>query len=239
MARISRKDLKKDELRETFSHGADAVVSHRRGLSSIAAVVLVVALAVLGWRYYTQHQTAQAATAFDDAMTIFNARILAAGMPAQPGEVTYSSDDNKYSDASKKFSAIADSYGRTNPGQEARYFDGLSQMHLGHIDQAEKELNAAANSGNSAVEALANFQLAGIYTKLGKTSEGIKIYQDLMANPTVVVPKPMVMLALADVYRQTNPAEAAKVLNQIKTEFPDSPAADEANKRLQMLSGQS
>jgi TolA-binding protein len=60
-----------------------------------------------------------------------------------------------------------------------------------------------------------------------------------MANPTVVVPKPMVMLALADVYRQTNPAEAAKVLNQIKTEFPDSPAADEANKRLQMLSGQS
>jgi predicted negative regulator of RcsB-dependent stress response len=239
VARISRKDLKKDEFREAFTHGSESVVAHRRGLGEIAGIVLIVVLAVLGWRYYSARQTGQAATALDDAMTVFNARIIAPGAPAQPGEVTYVSDDTKYADAAKKFSAIADSYGRTRPGQEARYFSGLSQLRLGHIDLAEKELTTAANNGDPDVQALANFQLANVYTKLGKNAEGIKIYQDLLAKPTVIVPKPMVMLALADVYGRTNPPEAVKVLNQIKTEFPDSPAAEEATKLLEMPAGKS
>jgi predicted negative regulator of RcsB-dependent stress response len=239
VARISRKDLKKDELRETFSHGAESVVEHRRGLGEIAGIVLVIVLAVLGWRYYSAHQTAKASAALDDAMTIFNARILTPGAPAQPGEVTYTDEDNKYADAAKKFDAVADSYGRTRPGQEARYFAGICQLHLTHIDQAEKELTTAANSGDPAVQALANFQLANVYTKMGRNDEGIKIYQGMIAKPTVIVPKPMVMLALADVYKRTNPSEAIKVLNQIKTEFPDSPAAEEANKLLEMPAGKS
>jgi predicted negative regulator of RcsB-dependent stress response len=239
VARISRKDLKKDELRETFSHGAESVVAHRRGLGEIAAIILIVVLAILGWRYYSQSQTAKAETALDDAMTIYNARTLAPGAPAQPGEVTYPTDDIKFADAAQKFAAVANAYGRTRPGQEARYFSGLSQLHLGHIDLAEKELNAAISSGDSDVQALANFQMANIYTKLGRNDEGIKIYQNLLANPTVVVPKPMVMLALADVYERSNPAEAIKVLNQIKAEFPDSPAAEEATKILEMPAGQS
>jgi TolA-binding protein len=172
-------------------------------------------------------------------MTIFDARVLTPGTPAQPGEVAYVSEDNKFEDAGKKFASVADSYGRTRPGQEARYFSGLCQMHLSHIDQAEKELTAAANNGDPDVQALANFQLASIYTKLGRTADGIKIYQDLMAKPSVIVPKPMVMLALADVYEHTNPPEAIKTLNQIKAEFPDSPAAEEATKRLGMAPGQS
>jgi TolA-binding protein len=42
------------------------------------------------------------------------------------------------------------------------------------------------------------------------------------------------MLSLADLYGRTNPPEATKLLNQIRTEFPNSPAADEAQKRLDM-----
>jgi predicted negative regulator of RcsB-dependent stress response len=239
VARISRKDLKKDELRETFSHGAEAMVEHKRGLGEIAAVLAVIVIAILGWRYYSQHQTAQAASALGDAMTIFNARTVAPGTPSQPGEVTYTSDQTKYQDASAKFAAIADHYGRTAPGQEARYLDGLCQLHLNHLDIAEKELTSAADSGNAAVEALAHFQLAQIYTTTGKTAQGIQIYQQLMDKPTPIVPRPIVMLALADVYAHSDPTQATKLLNQIKTEFPDSSAAEEANKRLQMISGQS
>jgi predicted negative regulator of RcsB-dependent stress response len=239
VARISRKDLKKDELRETFSHGAESVVAHKRGLGEIAGILLIMLIAVLGWRYYTQRQTGQAATALNDAMTIYNARVLTPGVPAQPGEVTYTNDDSKFADAATKFAAVADKYGRTRPGQEARYFSGLSQLHLGHIDLAEKEFNSAISSGDSTVQSLSQFQMAKIYTNLGRNDEGIKIYQNLMANPTVVVPKPVVMLALADVYERTNPSEEIKILNQVKTEFPDSPAAEEATKRLEMPAGHS
>jgi hypothetical protein len=47
------------------------------------------------------------------------------------------------------------------------------------------------------------------------------------------------MLALADVYSKTSPSEATKLLTQIKTEFPNTPAAEEANKRLENPVGQS
>ena len=58
--RISRKELKKDELRETLSHGAAAVAAHQRLTWLIGGSALAVLLAVLGWRYYSQRQTAQA-----------------------------------------------------------------------------------------------------------------------------------------------------------------------------------
>jgi predicted negative regulator of RcsB-dependent stress response len=239
VARISRKDLKKDELRESFAHGAEAVASHQGTTAIILGVVIVVALAIFGWRYYSQHQTAAASAQMGEALRIFDARIRGVGEPTQPGEVTYVDEKNKYEDAARKFTTIADSYSRTRPGQQARYFDALCQIHLGRDAQADAELTKLSDSSDADVASLAKFQRAGLYAKNGKSAAAIPLYQSLMANPTVLVPKPLVMLALADVYSRSNPAEATKLLNQIKTEFPNTPAADEATKRLESPAGQS
>lgn len=239
MARISRKDLKKDEFREAFTHGGEAVASHQGLTAIILGVVIVVALAVFGWRYYAQHQTAQASAGMGEALRTYTARIRTVGEPTQPGEITYVDEKNKYEDAAKKFTDLANAYPRTKPGQQARYFDALCQIHLGRDAQAEAELTKLADSGNDDVASLAKFQLASLDVKNGKTSQAIPLYQALMANPTVLISKPVTMLALADVYSKTSPAEATKLLTQIKTEFPNTPAADEATKRLESPAGQS
>ncbi len=62
---ILRKDLKKDEIRESFVHGIESVTSHQQILWFILGTALVVALAVFGWSSYTQRQTAKAAAALD------------------------------------------------------------------------------------------------------------------------------------------------------------------------------
>lgn len=239
MARISRKDLKKDEFREAYAHSAEAVASHQGLTAIILGVVIVVALAVFGWRYYAQRQTASASAAMGDALRTFSARIRAVGEPPQPGEIAYVDEKNKYEDAATKFQGIADSYSRTKPGQQARYFDALCQIHLGRDAQAEAELQKLTDSGSEDVASLAKFQLAALDVKNGKTAQAIPLYQALIANPTVLEPKPLVMLALADVYSKTSSSEAVKLLTQIKTEFPNTPAADEANKRLENPVGQS
>ncbi|HMD30262.1 MAG TPA: hypothetical protein VKG84_00035, partial [Candidatus Acidoferrales bacterium] len=59
-----------------------------------------------------------------------------------------------------------------------------------------------------------------------------KILSGLMDHPTSLVPRARAELALAQLYRKTKPAEAAKIYEQIKKEFPDSPLADEADQRL-------
>ena len=54
---ISRKELKRDEFREGFVHGAEAVATHQKTAWTIAGIVLVIALGIFGWRFYTQRQT--------------------------------------------------------------------------------------------------------------------------------------------------------------------------------------
>jgi predicted negative regulator of RcsB-dependent stress response len=239
VARISRKELKKDEFRESFAHGAEAVSLHKQGFSIALTVAVIIAVGVLGWRYYSQRETAEASTLLADAMKTFDARVRTPETPTQPGEITYPDDKDKYTDAAAKLGAIASHYGRTRPGQQALYFDALCQIHLNNNDVAERNLVSLADSGGPDLAALADYQLASIYASTGKTDQAVKLYQQLIAKPDVLVPKPIAMLALADAYSHSNPAEAVKELNQIKTEFPNSPAADEANKRLSISAGQS
>jgi len=235
VAHISRKELKKDEIRETLQHGAEAVISHQRVVGTILGVALVAGLAIVGWRFYSERQTAKASAALEDAMKVFQARIRAAGEPAETGEVTYVAEKNKYADAAKKFSEVAHNYPRTRPGQVARYYAAVCQEHLDRYDDALKTLKELESSGNEEFVSLARFQEAQIYDRTGKADQGVKLYRQLADKPTVFVPKALVLLALADDLSKSNPQEAAKLYDQLKKDFPDSSIADEADKRLAML----
>ena len=232
---ISRKELKKDEFRETLSHSAEAIASHQRDLWTYGGIAVLVVLVVFGWRYYTQAQTAKGSAALADAMKVYQARIRTAAEPAQPDETTYVDEKNKYSDAVKKFTDVSNRYYRTRPGQLARYYAALSLEKLARYDEAENDLKSLGSSRDESLSALARFKLAQVYDEAGKGPQAVQLYQELTNKPSLFVPKPVVLLALADHYRGSDPAQAAKLYNQVKTEFPDSQAAQEADQRLQLL----
>jgi len=237
---ISRKELKTDEFRETLAHGAEAVLSHRKLTIYIAAAAVVVLLAVFGWRLYNERQTVKAAAAYDDAMKVFKARIRTAAEPADPGEITYSEEKNKYEDAAKKFEAAAQQYPHTRPGQISAYYAGLSLERLNRNEEAAKWLEQVSRGGEEDFSSLARLEMARLDDKTEKAADAEKLYKDLIAKPTVFVPKPVAMLALAEHYRQAkNNAEAAKLYSQIKSEFPDSPIAQQAGQDAALLPGQS
>ena len=234
---ILRKDLKKDEIREKLVHGVESVASHQQALWVVVTAALVAALAVFGWNSYAKRQTAKAAEALDDAMKVFQARIRAPGETAEPGEVAYVDEKNKFSDANKKFLELASQYGRTKPGQIARYYAALSETQLKQYGEAEKNLSQIVSSGDESLASLAKFQLAGVYLQENKGAQAADLFKQLSDKPSVFVPRPMAMLALADYYRKTDPAQAAKLYNQIKQEFPD--AAEEADQGLELLNAKS
>ena len=229
---ILRKDLKKDEIRETLVHGVESVASHQQILWVVITAALVVALGVFGWSSYTKRQTAKASAALDDAMKVFQARVRAPGEQADPGEITYVDEKNKYTDAEKKFLAVASQYGRTKPGQIARYYAALSEIQLKEYPAAESNLNQLTGADPS-LAGLASFQLAGVYVQENKNAQAVEIYKQLADKPSEFVPKAMALLALADQYSKTDPAQATKLYNQVKIEFPD--AAAEADQGLELL----
>jgi len=86
---------------------------------------------------------------------------------------------------------------------------------------------------------MAQYQMAVIYSRIGKPDEAAKIFRALADKPTVLVPRPLVLLELAGVLRTTKPQEAASVYQQLKKEFPDTAIAEAADRGLDALSPKS
>jgi len=233
---ILRKDLKKDEIRESLVHGVESVASHQQMLWVVVAAAIVVAFGVFGWTTYAKRQTEKAAASLGDAMKVFQARIHAPGEQTEPGEISYTDEKNKFGDADKKFLGVAAQYARTKPGQIARYYAALSEIQLKQYATAEGNLNQLSGADES-LAGLARFQLAEVYLQENKDSQAVDLLKALADKPTEFVPKPMALLALADHYRKSDPAQATKLYNQVKLEFPE--AAAQADQGLELLNAKS
>jgi predicted negative regulator of RcsB-dependent stress response len=229
---ISRKELKKDEVRDTLAHGWEALLSHEKFTIFLVVLALVVVAGVYGWRAYAQRQSAGAEAGFSNAMTIYQAQV---GGAQAPGQLAYASDSQKFTAAEQAFSKVATNYKRTRSGQLAAYYAALSDEKLNNTAAAEKWLNGLRNSKDPEIVAMAKYELAGMDVRSGKNDEAVKLYQELIAKPSILVPKPEVMLALANCYRANDPSRAAKLYGQIKSEYPDTPIADQADEALALL----
>lgn len=232
---ISRQELKTDQVQEALSHGAEAVLSHRTGLIYALIVAVIVAGGIFGWRFYSQRQSVKAQAELGDAMQVYEALVVSPGQPPQPNEITYSDPSRKFQDALKKFEAVAERYPRTRSGELAKYYSALCEVHLGQNSQAISALSEIENDSDHDFAAMARFELAQIYDQMGKSEQAVQTYNELLANPSVLVPKPIVMLALAEHYGKSNPSQAAKLYQQIKAEYPDTSAADQADQQLALL----
>jgi predicted negative regulator of RcsB-dependent stress response len=236
---ISRKELKQDKIKETIEHGAEAVISHGQFTAIVVTLVLVIALGYGGWRFYIDRQTVEASSALDTAMKAYQGRIGTAPDPAEPNEPVYPDEQARVQDALKKFSVAADQFSKTNPGKLARYYSALCLEDLERHNQALEELKKISGGSDKELAAMAQYQMAVIYSRTGKPDDAIKMFRALVDKPSVIVPRPLALLELAGVLRQSKPQEAASIYQQIKKDFPDSPLAEQADRGLDSISAKS
>lgn len=236
---ISRKELKQDKIRESFEHGAEAVYSHSQAAGILVAVILIIVVGYAGWKFYSDRQTVQASAALDDATKTFNARIGLSGGSAEASDISFPTEQARSEASLQKFAAVADKYPRTNPGRLGRYYQALALEDLERHNQALEELKKLASGSDKELAAMAQYQTANIYARTGKTDDAVKAYRALADAKSVFVPRPLVLVELADLLRQSNPKEAAGLYQQIKKEFPDTAVADRADRGLDMIAPKS
>jgi len=236
---ISRKELKQDKIRDSFAHGAEAVYSHSQLAGLLVAIVLVAVLGYAGWKFYTDRQTLQASAALDEANKVYSARIGVANASADPNDISFSTEQARSEAALPKFTAVADKYPHTNPGRLARYYEALELEDLERHNQALEELKKISSGSDKELAAMAQYQMANIYARTGKTDDAVKTYRAVAELRSVFVPRPLVLVELADFLRQSNPTEASNLYQQIKKEFPDSPVVERADRGLGMIAPKS
>jgi len=236
---ISRKELKQDKIKETIEHGAEAVISHGQFTFMVVILALAVALGYTGWHFYIQRQTEAASVDFDAAMKAYQGRIASAPDPAEPNEPFYRDEPARAQDALQKFTKVADKYPSTNPGRLARYYSALCLEDLERHNQALEELKKISGSRDQELAAMAQYQMALISARTGKTDDAVKAFRALADKQSALVPRPLVLLELAGLLRNSNPKEAATIYQQIKKDYPDTPIADQADRGLDTLSPKS
>lgn len=232
MPGYTRHDLKHDRLTDATDATVSWAVAHRSKVVGAAIVLGILLLAALGGWYYLQLRNQKASLALGEAVRIYESPLASAGVPPQPGVTTFPSAAERAKAAQQKFQAIADEYRWTKSAEIARYMAGVTAAEAGDTATGERELKAVAGSGNKDLSALAKMALAAVYRSSGRDGEAVAIYDQLAQNPTGSVSKSAALLAKADTLRKSQPAEAARLYQQIRTEDPEGAAGRIAGERL-------
>jgi tetratricopeptide (TPR) repeat protein len=229
----TRYQLKHDRFAEVTGETVHWAVEHRKTITILGLLAVIAVGAILGSWYYLQIQDQKASLEMAQALRTYDAAIVPAGTPPQPGFTTFTSVQERARTAQGQFRTIAQKYRRTRSGEIARYFAALTDVDLGNEAAAEKEFKEIYGSHNQDLAALAKLALANQYRNSGRDAEAIALYKQLIEHPTRSVGKAEVQFEMAALYKSKQPAEAKKIYEQIRKDTPAGPAAEMASAQLQ------
>lgn len=234
MARLTRHELKKDELGTRLSAGMDVFVKHQKKITRVGLIAAASIGLGLVIYLYVRSQQAQAAESFTKALESYHAPVVQTPPQGFTG-VSFKTPEEKYQKALEQFTETAGQFSRYAAGRWARYYAALCQRELGKLAEAEKELQSLARQGSADFSALSKLALAGVYEQTNRAAEADKLLRELEDNPTRAVPKATAQIARADLHRKTNPSQASDLYQQIQKEYTGTAAGDLATERLEEL----
>jgi len=238
VARYTRHQLKEDKFAEAVQGQVSWAVEHGNKLTIAGiAVALVVVIGVAGY-FYLQNRDEKASIALGAALRIYDTQLRPANAPAQPNVLTFTSAAERAQAAQKEFRKVAQDYPHTRSAEFAHYWVGLTAMDMGDYQTAETELKGLTGSRRDELAPLAKFALASVYRSEGKDASAIQLYNELIDRPGTTVPKSTAQIELAGMYESTQPAEAARIYDQIRKDSPNSVAGQIASARAQVVKAQ-
>lgn len=215
MDRITRSKLKGDRFAEEVEHSVEFVAEHRKQVIQYSAIAVVAALIVTGIWYYRDRQHNNREAELAAAMEIMQAPVAPNG---PPGQLFYTTDALKNAAAVKAFTGIIDKHSGSDEATVASSYMGALSMDAGKISDAEKYFQRVADSGNKNYASIGKLSLAEVYLSAGRTADGEKMLRSLYEHPTDFVSKEQGAIALARALSTTNPAEARKLLEPLRTD---------------------
>jgi hypothetical protein len=229
---LTRHDLKDQLQHDQFTDAVSNVVSysssHRQTIikySIIVGLALIlagVAVWISNYRATARQNDLQAAFSVLDIP-------VASDAPGTTGK-TYATADEKNKAAQKAFADVVAKDSGSREGEIAQYYLGTLKAQAGDAKGAESDLNAAANGG-AEVSSLAKIALAQLYLGQKKTAQAENLLRDVINKPTDLVSKPQAQILLAQMLESSNPSEAKKIVQSLRTPN-QSPAVTRALEQI-------
>jgi predicted negative regulator of RcsB-dependent stress response len=224
LARLTRQQLKQDELLTTVEEFENFAKKHYKETIAVMVAIILVAGAVYGFRFWNERQESECNALLGTALKTFHGSVGSAspdlfGGGQDQANPTFPTAQTKYKKALEQFDNVVRRFPRQKAAAIARYHAGLCLAELDDTTAAIRTLQEASRTSDRNIGSLAQLALAGEMVRAGKLDDAAKLYRELQEHPTSTVPQATAMLALADAYRQSRPAQARQIYQQMETKF--------------------
>jgi predicted negative regulator of RcsB-dependent stress response len=212
--RQTRKDLKTDKFAEDVFDVFGWASAHKTEVVRYGAALIALVLIVVGVIYYNRSQAGAREEALSQALRVDDATT---GATVEPTNLHFDTEAEKTKAKIQAFTALSAKYSGTQEGAIADMYLASYAVDGGNQDEAEKRYKRVVDDGPKPYASLARISLSQIYISEGKTADAEKVLRDAMANPSATVSKDEAQLALGELLSKSNPTEAHKLLDPLRT----------------------
>jgi len=225
--KITRRQMKRNELAETVGRTVGYVSQHRRGVSEAAAVGIAAAVLVGGFVLYRTWTDRAAGKALSDALSALETPLAS----EQPGGGSKFSTAMQRSAVAEPLLKKAAAHGATPPGRAAQVI--LAASGAEKPETAVRLLEKAARGGQSETAAAAEIDAAKLLSAQGKSAEAIDRIKRAIESPRSAAPKDALLFTLAQIYEQSGSAADARATYQrLINDYPNSPYRADARQKV-------
>jgi TolA-binding protein len=225
--KITRKQMKRNDLVETMGRTVDYVSHHRRGVTEGIVAAAVLAALVAGFFLLRAYRENQAGRELSAGLAALDAPL--AGQPAAasaPKTFPNAADRDKEADA--HLSRAAD-----HPGTAAGRAASLILAARGKTQNAAEVFARASRDGKAEVAASAELDAARLLASQGKKNEAIDRLKRAIESPSSPAPKDALLFALGEIYEDSGSASDARATFQrLITDYPNSPYRNDARQKI-------
>jgi predicted negative regulator of RcsB-dependent stress response len=212
--RQTRKDLKTDKFAEDVFDVFGWASAHKTEVVRYGAALVALVLIVVGVTYYNRSQATAREEALSKALRVEDATT---GSAIEPTSLHFDTEAEKTKAKTQAFTELSAKYGGTQEGAIADMFLASYAVDAGNQDEAERRYKRVVDDGPKGYAGLSRIALSQIYISEGKLADAEKVLRDAIANPSATVSKEQAQLALGEMLSKSNPAEAHKLLDPLRT----------------------
>jgi outer membrane protein assembly factor BamD (BamD/ComL family) len=202
----------------------------------IGGGLILVAVIVYGFFLYRANREGKAQGLLATAIETFDSPVGDPAQQTQPGapKPKYTTEAARNAEAEKQFKAVQAEYGGTDASDVAGLYLARIAVNKGDIAAARKGLQDFISSqGKNILSRSARFSLYQLRIDNGEAAQVENEINAELAKSDPVLPGDSLLILLAQAYEvQGNAQKSLDSYRRITTEFPDSPYAVDAQRRL-------
>ena len=228
MARITRKQLKRNELADTVGRTVDYVSHHRRGAVEAVAAAVAVLLLAGGFFLFRAWREKSAGRELSAALAILDSPLAGDPAAARAGQ-TFATAAERERAAAKHLEA-ASRKGGTSAGRAAQVIIAARGEKFA---QSTEAFTRAARDEQAEVAVAAEIDAARLLASQGKSTEAIDRLKRAIESPKSAAPKDALLFVLAETYEKAGSSGDAKATYQrLVNDYPNSPYRADARQKI-------